>query len=241
MKKTSESTTGSQRAYLDLRRRILHLEIAPGEELDETQIAKELGISRTPIREAIIRLAAEELLIVSQNRAARVPQIDFVEVAELFDALEVCQRIAVRWAALRRSVAHVKVLREATRDYVKGTRKRDFDLMRDSNFRYHQAIGDACGNRYYRRLNESLLTRSLPLAQLTFTEAPASEAAYDVYFETVNREHDQIVDLIEQKNPDAAEDMLRDHIRQFRIRSLDFVSRNLADSIRLRPSKPKSR
>ena len=117
------------------------MEIAPGEEIDETLVAKQLGISRTPIREAIIRLAAEELLIVSQNRAARVPQIDFVEVAELFDALEVCQRIAVRWAALRRSTAHLKVLRDAARNYAKGTRKRDFDLMRDSNFQYHQAIG----------------------------------------------------------------------------------------------------
>jgi DNA-binding GntR family transcriptional regulator len=237
MKTSTESKTGGQRAYLDLRRRILQLEISPGEEIDESQIAKELGISRTPIREAVIRLAAEELLTVSQNRAARVPYIDFVEVAELFDALEVCQRIAVRWAALRRTTAHIKAMREAARDYIKGTRKRHFDLMRDSNFRYHQAIGEACGNRYYKRLNDSLLTRSLPLAQLTFTDAPTSEAAYNSYFETVNREHEQIVDFVEQKNPDGAEDMLRDHIRQFRIRSLDYVSRNLADTIRLRPSK----
>lgn len=228
-----KANTGSYRVYAELRRRILSLELQPGAELDETRIAKELGISRTPIREAIIRLAAEELVTLSPNRGARVPQLDFSEVGELFDALEVCQRVAVRWAALRRSPRHLRAMREAAKGYASAARRRHFEAMRDTNFQYHKSFGDACGNRYYQRLNESLLTRSLRLAQLTINEAPLSKSAYDAYFEAVNREHAQIVDFIEQRNPDRAEDMVRDHIRQFRVRSLDVLNRNMADVIHL--------
>jgi DNA-binding GntR family transcriptional regulator len=235
--KGQTSNTGSQRAYTALRQRILTLDLGPGEELDETKLADELGISRTPIREAIIRLAAEELVVVTKNRATKVPQLDFLEVAELFDALEVCQRVAVRWAAMRRTNAHIKGMREAIRDFGRGIKRKDIDMMRDANLRYHQIIGEASGNRYFKRLNDSLLLRSLRLAQLTLSEAITTDEAYHAHFEPVNRDHEEIVDYIEHKSIDNAEDRIRDHIRQFRVRALDYVSRNLADSIRLHAMK----
>ncbi len=232
-KKTEKPATGSQRVYDVMRQRILNLELAPGTEIDELELAEEFGISRTPIREAVIRLVAEELLTMSPNRSAKVPHLDFEEVGELFDALEVCQRVIARWAALRRTSEHLVAMREAAHNYAAAARKRQYETMREENFKYHAAFGEACGNRYYQRLNASLLTRSLRLAQLTIREAPPAKTAYDAYFKQVNDEHALIVDLIEQRNPDAAEDMIRDHIRQFRVRSLDVLHRNMADTIKL--------
>lgn len=229
-----KAETGSQRVYSTLRRRILGLELRPGAEIDETAIAAELGVSRTPIREALIRLAAEELVMLTPNRGARVPVLDITDVGELFDALEITQRIVSRWASLKRSREDIVTLRALATAYATASQQHDREGMREANYLYHKAIGDACGNRYYQRLNATLLSRSQRLAQLTIDEAPRSEEAYRAYFEEVNAEHHRMVDFIEAQNADAVEEMMREHIRQFRIRSLDVVKRSLDDRIVLR-------
>jgi DNA-binding GntR family transcriptional regulator len=225
--------TGSERVYHELRRRILSVQLLPGSEIDEAGLAAEFGVSRTPFREALIRLAAEELVVLTPNRSAKVPVLDFIEVGELFDALEVTQRIVARWAALRRTSEDIETLKRAARAYADSAERRDFEGMRDANFQYHKGLGDACGNRYYQKLNEKLLLRSLRLAQLSISRAPTAEPAYKAYFEEVNVEHGRLVELLQLRNGDAAEEIIRDHIRQFRARSLDALRMNFAEHILL--------
>jgi DNA-binding GntR family transcriptional regulator len=223
--------TESQRVYNELRRRILSVQLLPGSEIDEVKLAAEFGVSRTPFREALIRLAAEELVVLTPNRSAKVPVLDFAEVGELFDALEITQRVVARWAALRCTADDIDDLRRAANAYADAVSRRDLEGMRDANFQYHKALGDACGNRYYQKLNEKLLLRSLRLAQLTISKAPTGKAAYNAYFAEVNMEHGRLIELIQLRNSDAAEEIIRDHIRQFRIRSLDSLRLNLAEHI----------
>ncbi|WP_108661020.1 GntR family transcriptional regulator [Acuticoccus kandeliae] len=230
--KRGAEETGSRRVYDVLRNRILNLELQPGAEIDEAGLIAELGVSRTPIREALIRLSAEELVTLTPNRGAKVPVLDFAEVGELFDALEVVQRVATRWAALQRTPDHVSRLREAATRYEQATHDRDLDGMREWNFQYHKIIGEASGNRYFQRTNDILLFRSLRLAQLTLSEAPTAQFARDAYFDKVNREHEKIASYIDAQNEDAAENMIRDHIRQFRVRSLDVLGRNYAEHVK---------
>src|SRR3990167_3743588 len=104
--------TGSQRVYDDLRVRILRLELAPGEHLDENALVRAYGVSRTPVREALIRLRSEGLVNLLPNRGARVVSLDVHDIPQMFEAIELCMRVTVRWATARRSEADLAELRE---------------------------------------------------------------------------------------------------------------------------------
>jgi DNA-binding GntR family transcriptional regulator len=108
-----------------LRDKILHLKLRPGEVIDEASLASELGVSRTPMREALIRLAADNLVELTPNRGARVTTINLPDIRELFEVLEVIQGITTRWAALRRDDEEISEMRAMAREFHKHIGKND--------------------------------------------------------------------------------------------------------------------
>src|SRR5262249_14818665 len=103
--------TGTQVSYSELRRRIRRLDLAPGADLDEQALVREFKLSRTPVREALLRLAHEELVEIIPNRGTRVTGLQFTELGEIFDSLEILTRITSRWAALHRTPQHIEAIR----------------------------------------------------------------------------------------------------------------------------------
>src|SRR5204862_291127 len=89
--------TGTHAVYAELRRRIMRLDLAPGADVDEQALVREFKLSRTPVREALLRLAHEELVEIIPNRGTRVAALHFHEVGEIFDALEITIRLTSRW------------------------------------------------------------------------------------------------------------------------------------------------
>ena len=75
----------NEQVYEEIRRRILHLEYQPGEPLPMRKLAKSLGVSTTPVREALVRLANEKLVEWTQNSTARVAQVGFKELRDVFE------------------------------------------------------------------------------------------------------------------------------------------------------------
>src|SRR3954469_1498576 len=109
--------TGTHAIYSELRRRILRLDLAPGADLDEQALVREFKLSRTPVREALLRLAHEELVEIIPNRGTRVAALQFHEVGEIFDALEISIRLTSRWAALRKTPRHLEIIRQHSRRF----------------------------------------------------------------------------------------------------------------------------
>ena len=95
--------TGAGFVYDELRREILRLRLAPGAALDEAGLVARFGLSRTPVREALIRLAADGLVTMLPNRRAQVSPLDLGNFPRFVEALNLLQRAIMRLAALRRS------------------------------------------------------------------------------------------------------------------------------------------
>src|SRR5215470_20172501 len=190
--------TGTQRVYRDVRDDILGLRLSPGADLDEASLEQRFGVSRTPVREALIRLASDGLIVLLPNRGARVAQIDISDLPQLFEALELCQRATIRWAAARRNDDHVRELREQNRRFLDAARQGNTEGMGEANHAFHFVIARACGNRYFESLYVSLLAVSLRLARTCFAYAPMTdEPAQDYYLEIV-RQHDEMINAIER-------------------------------------------
>ena len=100
--------TGSGYVRKTLRRRILTGELPPDTNLDEPKLAKEFGVSRTPLREALIHLASEGYVELTPNRSPRVTPLPVGGLAPCYEALELSARILARWAAARRTEKHVE-------------------------------------------------------------------------------------------------------------------------------------
>jgi DNA-binding GntR family transcriptional regulator len=185
----------AQAAYAAVRAQILTLELPPGSVLDERALAASLGISRAPVREALIRLAAERLVATLANRTTIVSTFDFTDVAAFLDAQELVYRVVARQAAVRATPRDIAALRAghaaaAGNDHV-------VDYI-EANRSFHLAIADLAGNAYYAEWLRQLLDRGQILMGLTFDHLlPTDDDAADP--------HGELIDAIAARDPDAAE------------------------------------
>jgi DNA-binding GntR family transcriptional regulator len=140
---------GSVAVYNELREDILSLQIAPGSALDEMSIAERFGLSRTPIREALVMLSTEQLVTFLPNRSAVVASHMMENAPEYLDALVLHARAVSRLAAQERSEAALETIRLRQRAYEEAARDTsDIRSVVASDLALHRAIADAGRNQF---------------------------------------------------------------------------------------------
>ncbi len=199
------------KVYHRLRAAILRLEMRPGAAIEEASLAEDLRVSRTPVREAIIQLIADGL-VVRDGRIARVAPLDFDDLPHLLDALLTASRIVHRLAAEHRSPADLAAIEaamlafEAQRHGGDGLRRSE--LNRD----FHLAISAAARNRYFQAFYETTLNAQIRLARACFSgseedvaapSAPDEETAR--HMDETARQHRQIFQAIRDGDVEAAD------------------------------------
>ncbi|MBX9841274.1 MAG: GntR family transcriptional regulator [Xanthobacteraceae bacterium] len=227
--------TGAQIVFEKLRERILSLELAPHADIDELDLVKEFKVSRTPVREALIRLSSEGLVELLPNKGPRVASLDANEVPQILEALELAQRTVNHWAAERRTEQHLRTMSECCAEFTKAMTVDDTRAMSETNKLFHIAIGRACGNALIESWYESLLNSSMRLARTAYEQGPLKSAAYKQYFAKVDAEHRAMVDAITRRDAAGAEQLGRQHAMLFRERVVHYLSESRADEITVSP------
>jgi len=202
------------------------LRIAPGADVDEASLENRFGVSRTPVREALIRLASDGLIRLLPNRGARVTEIDISELPEIFAALDLCQRVTIRLAALRRNADDLANLRKFNASFLEAAQLGDHERMGEHNKEFHAAIADACRNRYFAGLYTSLLAISLRLARVVFAYAPMSGEPAEQYYLEIVRQHGEMIHAIETSDVEKADMLARTHTDLFRDRIARYINAN---------------
>jgi len=209
--------TGSKAVYEALRRAIICLEIEPGTMLEEEQLCERYKVSRTPVREALIRLSSEGLVEGQPNRGVRVAALQLADVVDHYEAMDVLMPIAGRFAAARRTDADVAHLKQALLQFATAVRQEDFEGMIESNHDLHVAIGNAGHNRSLARGYAQMLGDKLRLAQHGVGQSGESKAhSLAVRFtETVRRSTAlvQAIEVGDTNGADAAARALNDYVR----------------------------
>lgn len=221
--------------YEQLREQILSLELKPGAPLDEARLAQALGGSRTPLREAVIRLAAEGLVEVLPNRGARVSGMELPQLQEHLEAFELLQRTATVLAAQRRPAESIAELRRLCDAFEQRHVEGDVSGMIEANWDFHHAIGLACGNRYIARMYDATLTDGLRISRLAMAlECYGSSEAYSLHMNDILREHRELVDVIESRDAATAASLSDSHSNLARLRVSDYLARSLTRGISVR-------
>lgn len=217
---------GGHHVQVALRDQILNLTLRPGEKLDEMGLVREFGVSRTPVREALIRLASEGLVFLLPNRGARVAPLDLLETAQYFEALELTQRAINHWAALRRKDQDLAAIKQARDAFNVAVKADDPVAMINSNRDFHAAIAAAAYNAPMATATLMLLDQGIRLNWIWHNQTTAKGLYEDIAKSRI--EHDQLVAALEARDALRAEKLGQIHTETFRQRLTDYLNDSLA-------------
>ncbi len=161
--------SGVSHVYEKLRNEIIELKLEPGSPIDELQLAQRFALSRTPIREALVRLAAEGLITTLPNRATIVSNIDFLTLPQFFDALTLMYRVTTRLAAANHRDGDIGRIRAAQEQFASAVEARDALAMIATNRDFHLEIARTGRNRYYAELFRQLLDEGRRILRLYYS------------------------------------------------------------------------
>jgi DNA-binding GntR family transcriptional regulator len=198
------SMSRSEFVYASLRDAIWEGRFAPGERIGEEEVARSLGVSRTPVREALRRLQERGLLAIGAGRSLVVAELSKGQVIELYAMREILEGSAARFAAQHANEAEIDMLHRLLDELDKHAD--DARMLVALNRRFHGAICEAAHNRYLTQTLDGMHDAMALLHGNTF-RVPNRRDQSDA-------EHRRIVRAIERRNADEAEQAARDHVRQ---------------------------
>jgi DNA-binding GntR family transcriptional regulator len=220
---------GAQFVHTALRQKILSLELRPGAKLDEAALVQSFGVSRTPVREAIIRLAADGLVFILPNRGAQVAPLDLSETAQFFEAFELNQRVVNHLAALRRTDQDLERIRRTRDAFEAAVKQSDPIGLVGSNFELHMAIAQAGRNLHIETTLRRLLEHGMRLCWIWYKDFPQPVVRKDM--DNSCREHDEMVAAIAARDAARADALGKDHTDSFRVRIRDYLDQSLSSQI----------
>ncbi|WP_181702924.1 GntR family transcriptional regulator [Chthonobacter albigriseus] len=218
---------GATHVYEALKREILELTLPPGSPLDETGLSQRFGLSRTPVREALVKLAADGFATTLPNRNTIVTPIDFAALPAFVDALTLVYRLTCRLAALNRTEADLQLMRGIQADYAKAVAAADAIGMITINKAFHLAVARAGRNHYYADLATRVLddgSRLLRLYYRSFEDHLPREFV---------DEHGEIIAAIKARDADRADALGLKHAGQIVDRLRGFLAPQAGDRIAL--------
>ena len=213
--------SGAQTVYDALRQAIVELSLEPGSPLDEVTLAERFDMSRTPVREALVRLAAEGLVTQLPNRNTIVAPIDFGQLPVYFEALTLMYRVTTRAAASGRSIAQLAVVRAYQAAYARAVEADDVPAMIGNNRDFHVAIAEAGGNPYFTGLFTRLLDEGRRILRLYYYKSFDDHLPRQ-YVE----EHDAIIAAIESRDAELCDRLAAEHADQIVRQIHNYIARD---------------
>ena len=205
-----------------IREAIMDGRLEPGQRLKEEELARELGISRTPVREALLILQTDGLVEAHPNRAATVRSYGLDDLGDLYMLRAALEGVAARLAAERATPCELAKLRRSCDrfDTVAGAGSLK-EIVRE-NLAFHDAILDIAGNDRIAQLVRGVT--ELPLVYKSYLWYSPNQKLVSAHY------HRQILHALEARNPERAESVMKQHVFEARDVLVAQVRASLAAS-----------
>jgi DNA-binding GntR family transcriptional regulator len=199
--------TDTQRAYERIKERIITTQMPPGAVIQETALMADLGLGRTPIREALKLLEAEKLVVVSARRGMYVSGVSISDLAEIQEIRSVLDPLCARLAVSRITAAELAEMRSLVEAAQALVEKRDLTALMALDRRFHSLLAGSSCNELLEAELETLYNLSARIWYLYLDRLDQSDLAYDAWGE--------ILAALETKDTGRAERAILRHIRDF--------------------------
>jgi len=210
--------------YEQLKQDVADFKLVPGDRFTETEISERLGVSRTPVRQALFRLQQEGFVEVLFRSGWRVLPFDFEQFEQLYDLRMVLETTAVHRLCGDAARVDNALLGELNAIWLVPAAQRSADTVQVAQWdeAFHCALVAAAGNAEMARVHRDVTDRIRIIRRLDFTRQPRIDATYD--------EHGKILKAIQRKRGDQAAMLLRAHIEtsQAEVRKITLHQVHLA-------------
>jgi DNA-binding GntR family transcriptional regulator len=207
----------AERAYMELRDRIVTLRLGPGTVLREDELMREMGIGRTPLREAVKRLALENLVAVQPRRGTFVTDVEASDIVNITEVRAELEGYAAELAALRMNGEARAAAEALVEEMEEVIRPHDQQWLMRFDERIHHFIWEASGNPYLIETLERYFTHSLRIWYLVLDRVPGLGHAV----------HDQmhLLEAVLDRDGARARGIMREHVLAFQREILAAFSR----------------
>jgi len=217
--------------YEELKRNVSEFKLVPGDRFTETEISERLGVSRTPVRQALFRLQQEGFVEVSFRSGWRVLPFDFNQFEELYDLRMVLETTAAHRLCDDALKGDDRLLEALAAIWLVPAEQRSSDTVQVAQWdeAFHCALVAAAGNAEMARVHRDVTERIRVIRRLDFTKQPRIDETYE--------EHAKILKAIQRKRGDQAALLLRSHIQtsQAEVRKITLHQVHLARQLGAQP------
>jgi len=194
----------SQKVYRALKTEIIKGSLKPGNKLSEGKIAEQMGVSRTPVREALKELAAEGFVKMNPNQAVVVSNASVEDVQEVLQIRGVLEGLAARLATKMISEEEIKELEKYQKQMEYYTKKDDVLAFSEMDAEFHELILNVCGNNRLIQIRKNLSDQAHRY-RIRSLSVPG-RLKYSL------KEHQEIVEALKRKNAEQADRLSQKHI-----------------------------
>lgn len=198
--------TRSELAYEVLKDAIILNILLEGERLQERQLAEALKLSRTPVREALKRLEIEGLVEMLPAGGFKIKELTLQDLEDIYELRIVLEGLAARLAAQRASSSDISYLKHLLQRLELALDEGKVDIPTFLNAQFHQAIAEATRNKYLIALISRFNNTLQRLKYATLAYPGRARKAFE--------EHQQLLEAVEQHNPEEAERIAQEHVRR---------------------------
>lgn len=212
MRESKTYTTSADYAYQEIRHKIITKQLKPGQRLPEVSVAVQMGVSRTPVREALRKLSSEGLVVIIPNSGARLASPTAKEMEDTFVVREMLECLSVSVAAEKVQERHLRRMEELILDEIRSVEERSLEFYLEAYEGFHRTVAEASGNQILADYIENILARTN--AYLVF---------FDPFYEQKDNptigEHKAILEALDKRDSALAVDLMRGHLK----RSVSFL------------------
>src|SRR5881296_2470765 len=191
-----------EEVYEHLRALMHHGQLRPGDELDLNALAAGIGISRTPLRDALLRLECEGFVEIHNRRGVRVAPLTLDRIRHIYEILAALESTALRDVGQRITVETITRMNDQNREMVRALDASDFARFYDANLAFHDA--------YLALSDNSEMVRHIHILKQRLYDFPRLKGFVPEWERASVEEHQALIRLLEQGNVAAAADLLRD-------------------------------
>ena len=203
----------SDQVYEYLRRQMNQGDLLPGSTINIAEIANQLGISKTPLRDALIHLELEGFVTIIPRRGVRVNQLQIEDVKNAYDAVGLVESFIVKECIDKITSSHIRKLTELNEKMILDIEKEDFSELFETNFRFHNVYLNLSPNEFLKKF-------IIPIKHRLY-DFPRQN--YIPEWEMRNsEEHKLFIEYLEQGNADGAATLLKDTHWSFECQK-DFI------------------
>lgn len=198
--------TDADEAYHAIKRRIVTIEMPPGSVIREAELMETLNLGRTPIREALKRLQAENLVVVKPRRGMFVSSIAITDLTQIFEVRVELECLCAKLAARRVTPAQLEAMKQVLDEY-ENIDRRELEQLFELDHRFHSLLAEAANNDFLSQELELYYNLSLRIWYLALKHVHAEDVDVD--------SHCHIFAALKARDAVWAEEVMRKHIEHF--------------------------